>query len=152
MPIFSSPQELHAAINRELGPSEWFEITQDRIDRFAEATDDFQWIHVDAERAADGQFGSTIAHGYLTLSLVPKLIREYYTIEGAAMTVNYGLNRVRFVAPVPVGSRLRARSTIVEVDDVGDAVQVTLRTMIELDGSARPACIVDGVTRIYCKD
>lgn len=149
MPTFSSPQDLRAAINQDLGPSEWFEITQDRIDRFAEATDDFQWIHVDPERAANGPFGSTIAHGYLTLSLVPKLIREYYTVEGAAMTVNYGLNRVRFVSPVPVGSRLRARSTIVEVADVGDAVQVTLRTTIELEGAERPACVVDGVTRVH---
>lgn len=149
MPTFSSPQDLRTAINQELGPSEWFEITQDRIDRFAKATDDFQWIHVDAERAANGPFGSTIAHGYLTLSLVPKLVREYYTIEGAAMTVNYGLNRVRFVSPVPVGSRLRARSSIVEVTDVSDAVQVTLRTTIELEGAERPACVVDGVTRVH---
>jgi acyl dehydratase len=149
LPAFSSPQDLCAAINQELGPSEWLEITQERIDRFAEATDDFQWIHVDAERAANGPFGSTIAHGYLTLSLVPKLVREFYSIEGAAMTVNYGLNRVRFVSPVPVGSRLRARSSIVEVADVGDAVQVTLRTTIELADAERPACVVDGVTRVY---
>jgi acyl dehydratase len=149
LPIFSSPQDLRAAIDKELGPSAWLEITQQRINRFAEATDDFQWIHVDVERAAIGPFGLTIAHGYLTLSLVPKLIREYYIIEGAAMTVNYGSNRVRFVSPVPVGSCLRARSTIVEVADVSAAVQVTLRTTVELDGAERPACVVDGVTRVH---
>ena len=110
MPFFFSPQDLPAAINQELGPSEWLEITQERIDRFAEATDDFQWIHVDTERAANGPFGSMIAQGYLTLSLVPKLVREYYRIEGAAMTVNYGLNRVRFVSPAPAWSVHHSRS------------------------------------------
>ena len=146
---FSSPHELRAAIDQELGPSEWLEITQDRIDQFAEATADFQWIHVDPERAAKGPFGSTIAHGFLTLSLVPMLTRQYYKVEGAAMTINYGLNRVRFVSPVPVGSHVRAGSKIVDVSDFNDAVQVTLRTTIELDGAARPACVVDGVTRVY---
>jgi len=152
MPTFSSPRELRAAIDQELGPSDWLEITQDRIDGFAEATGDHQWIHVDVERAAKGPFGSTIAHGFLTLSLVPMLTRQYYSVENAAMTVNYGLNRVRFVSPVRVGSRLRARSTIVEAADVGDAVQVILRTTIELDGATRPACVVDGVTRVYFRD
>jgi acyl dehydratase len=149
MPVFTSPDELRAAVDQELGPSEWLEITQDRIDRFAEATDDFQWIHVDPERAASGPFGKTIAHGFLTLSLVPKLVRDYYSISGHRMTVNYGLNKVRFVSPVPVGSRLRGRSTVVEVLDVNDAVQVTLRTTIEIEGADRPACVVDGVTRVY---
>jgi len=149
MPVFTSPEMLRAAIDQELGPSDWLEITQERIDRFAEATDDFQWIHVDPERAAGGSFGSTIAHGFLTLSLVPKLVRDYYSISRHRMTVNYGLNRVRFVTPVPVGSRLRARSTIVEVTDVNGAVQVTLRTTIEIEGVERPACVVDGVTRVY---
>lgn len=149
MPVFTSPEELRAAINQELGPSDWLEITQERIDRFAEATDDFQWIHVDPERASKGPFGKTIAHGYLTLSLVPKLVRDYYLISGHKMTVNYGLNKVRFVSPVPVGSRLRARSTIVDLADVNGAVQVTLQTTIDLEGAERPACVVDGVTRIY---
>jgi len=149
MPVFTSPDELRAAISQELGPGEWLEITQKRIDLFAEATDDFQWIHVDSERAAGGPFGKTIAHGFLTLSLVPKLTRDYYSVSGHRMTVNYGLNKVRFVSPVPVGARLRGRSTIVEVLDVNDAVQVTLRTTIELEGTDRPACIVDGVTRVY---
>jgi acyl dehydratase len=148
MPTFSSPDELRAAIGQELGPSEWLEVTQHRIDQFAEATGDFQWIHVDADRAANGPFGSTIAHGFLTLSLVPMLVRQYYSVD-AAMTVNYGLNRVRFVSPVPVGSRLRARSSIVEASDINEAVQVTLRTTIELEGAARPASVVDGVTRVY---
>jgi len=151
MPVFTSSDELRAALDQELGPSEWLEITQDRIDRFAEATDDFQWIHVDPERAASGPFGKTIAHGYLTLSLLPMLVRDYYLISGHRMTVNYGLNKVRFVSPVPVGSRLRGRSTIVDVQDVGSAVQVTLRTTIELEGTDRPACVVDGVARVYFK-
>ena len=149
MPTFQSPNDLRAAIGQELGPSDWLEIKQDRIDQFAEATGDFQWIHVDPSRAAAGPFGSTIAHGYLTLSLVPMLTREYYSVEGATMIVNYGLDRVRFVSPVPVGSRVRARSSIVEAADVKDAVQVTLRTTIELAGTDRPAAVVDGVTRVY---
>ena len=149
MPTFQSPNDLRAAIDQELGPSDWLEIKQDRIDQFAEATGDFQWIHVDPLRAADGPFGATIAHGYLTLSLVPMLTREYYSIDGATMIVNYGLDRVRFVSPVPVGSRVRARSSIVEAADAKDAVQVTLRTTIEIDGTDRPAAVVDGVTRVY---
>jgi acyl dehydratase len=149
MPTFRSPIDLRNAINQELGPSDWLEIKQDRIDQFAEATGDFQWIHVDPSQAAAGPFGSTIAHGYLTLSLVPMLTREYYSVDGATMIVNYGLDRVRFVSPVPVGSRVRARSSIVEAADVKDAVQVTLRTTIELAGSDRPAAVVDGVTRVY---
>jgi len=149
MPTFHSPDDLRKAINQELGPSDWLEIKQDRIDQFAEATGDFQWIHVDPSRAAAGPFGSTIAHGYLTLSLVPMLTREYYSVEGATMIVNYGLDRVRFVSPVPVGSRVRARSNILEAADVKDAVQVTLRTTIELAGTDRPAAVVDGVTRVY---
>jgi acyl dehydratase len=149
MPTFRSPIDLRNAKNQELGPSDWLEIKQDRIDQFAEATGDFQWIHVDPSQAAAGPFGSTIAHGYLTLSLVPMLTREYYSVDGATMIVNYGLDRVRFVSPVPVGSRVRARSSIVEAADVKDAVQVTLRTTIELAGSDRPAAVVDGVTRVY---
>lgn len=149
MPIFTSPEVLRAAIDQDLGPSNWIVIDQERIDRFAQATEDFQWIHVDPERAESGPFGSTIAHGFLTLSLVPRLIREYYAIEGAAMTINYGLDRVRFVTPVPVDARVRARSTVVEVSDAGAAVQVRLRTTIELEGADRPAAVVDGVTRIH---
>jgi acyl dehydratase len=149
MPIFTSPEELRAAVDQELGPSDWLEITQERIDRFAEATDDFQWIHVDPDRAATGPFGKTIAHGYLTLSLVPKLVSDYYSISGHKMTVNYGLNKVRFVSPVSVGSRIRGRSAIVEATEVSDSFQVTLRTTVELEASERPACVVEGVTRIY---
>lgn len=149
MPAFNSPEALRAAIDQDLGPSEWVVVDQERIDRFAQATEDFQWIHVDADLAEAGPFGTTIAHGFLTLSLVPRLIREYYTIEGATMTINYGLDRVRFVTPVTVDSRVRARSTIVEVADAGAAVQVKLRTTIELDGADRPAAVVDGVTRIH---
>lgn len=149
MPVFTSPEELRSAIDQELGPGNWIEVDQARIDRFAEATEDFQWIHVDPDKAAQGPFGKTIAHGFLTLSLVPKLVRDYYLVSGHRMTVNYGLEKVRFVSPVPVGSRLRGRSTIIAVDDVKDAVQVTLRTTVELESSERPACVADGVTRIY---
>lgn len=149
MPVFTSTAELRAAIGQELGPSDWLEIAQERIDQFAAATDDFQWIHVDPERAASGPFKKTIAHGYLTLSLVPSLVRGYYTISGHRMTVNYGLDKVRFVSPVPVGSRIRGRSTLVEVNEVSTATQVILRTTVELEGSEKPACVVDGITRIY---
>ncbi|MBT2384108.1 MaoC family dehydratase, partial [Streptomyces sp. ISL-11] len=108
--IFTSPEELRAAVGEELGPGDWLEVDQKRIDLFAEATGDHQWIHVDAERAAAGPFGTTIAHGYLTLSLLAALVPPLMRAEGARMGINYGLNKVRFPAPVPAGSRLRARA------------------------------------------
>jgi acyl dehydratase len=133
----------------ELGPSNWLEITQDRIDRFADATDDHQWIHVDPERAAEGPFGTTIAHGYLTLSLLVPFSYELLAVEGVRMGINYGLNRVRFPAPVPVGSRLRARFRLEDVTDVDGGVQVTANATIEREGHDKPVCAAELVFRFY---
>ena len=132
--------------------SGWREIAQERIDRFADATDDPQWIHVDPERAAQGPFGTTIAHGFLTLSLVVPLFEEALPpLEGYALTVNYGLNRVRFTAPVPVGSRIRGRFRIEAVDEVPGAAQLTVATTIELEGSDKPACVAEALFRFYTR-
>jgi acyl dehydratase len=149
MKTLSSADDIHAAKGQELGVSDWMTIEQERIDQFAEATGDFQWIHVDAERAKDGPFGATIAHGYLTLSLLPLLTNQIYSIDGARMRVNYGLNKVRFPSPVKVGARVRARSEIIDVTDVADGLQVVLRTAIEVEGAERPACVAEHVGRVY---
>jgi acyl dehydratase len=131
----------------ELGPSEWTEVTQERVNLFADATDDHQWIHVDPERAARGPFGGTIAHGYLTLSLLPALAPV--RVEDASAAINYGLNRVRFPAPVPVGSRIRTTSRIAEVAEVDGGVQVTTVATVEREGSEKPVCVAETVTRYY---
>ena len=147
---FTSPQELLGAVGTDLGATDWVTITQDQIDKFAEATLDNQWIHVDTERAAKGPFGKTIAHGFLTLSLLSHLVSELRRVEGVRMGINYGLNKVRFPAPVPVGSRVRARSTMVSVEPTGDgAVQVVNRVSIEVEGNPKPACVADWVSRFY---
>lgn len=141
---------LEAAVGTELGPTDWFTVGQDRIDGFADATEDHQWIHVDKERAAAGPFGTTVAHGFLTLSLIPYLAGQLRRADGARMGINYGLNRVRFPAPVPAGSRVRARSTLISCDRIGDdAAQLVNRVTIELEGSAKPACVADTVSRVY---
>ncbi|MFF2653481.1 MaoC family dehydratase [Streptomyces sp. NPDC058045] len=147
--IFTSADELRAAIGDRLGPSDWLEIDQRRIDLFAEATGDHQWIHVDPERAKDGPYGTTIAHGYLTLSLLPALTPQLLRIEGSTMGVNYGSNKVRYPSPVPVGSRLRATGVITAVTDVTDAVQFTLRVFLEREGGDLPVCVADAVSRLY---
>ena len=142
--------ELKGLIGQEVGTSSWLTIEQDRIDRFAEATGDHQWIHVDPERAKDGPFGSTIAHGFLTLSLIPGLSWEIYTIEGARLSVNYGLNKLRFITPVKVGSRVRAHLAVANVEDVpGDALQVAMNVTIELEGAEKPAAVAETLTRVY---
>jgi len=142
--------ELKDLVGQDIGASSWVTIEQDRIDKFAEATGDHQWIHVDPERAKDGPFGSTIAHGYLTLSLIPALGWEVYTIEGARLSVNYGLNKLRFITPVKVGSRVRAHLTLAAVDDVpGDALQVATTVVIELEGAEKPAAVAETLARIY---
>ncbi len=133
----------------ELGPSSWLEITQERIDAFAGATDDRQWIHVDPERAASGPFGTTIAHGYLTLSLLVPFAYELLPVEDAGAAINYGLNRVRFPAPVPVGSQIRARFTVDEVTEVEGGVQATMSATVERDGSEKPVCAAELVFRYY---
>lgn len=148
--VVGSVDELRALTGRHLGYSEWLEISQDRVDTFADATDDHQWIHVDPERAAAGPFGTTIAHGYLTLSLLIPMWHEILQYEGLRLGVNYGLNKVRFPAPVPVGSRIRAGATLVSVEDVGnDAVQLVVDFVVEREGSEKPCCIAQGMYRFY---
>lgn len=146
MRILNDRAEIAAASGTELGVSSWTEIHQDRIDMFADATGDRQWIHVDPERAANGPFGATIAHGYLTLSLLPFLGAQVYAFAGDRARVNYGLNRVRFMAPVLVGSKLRNRVEVLEVRDIEKGQQVTLQHTVEIEGSEKPACIAETVT------
>ena len=143
MRTFANLDELVAAKGEHLGTGDWVEITQDRIDTFADATGDHQWIHVDAEKAKAGPFGTTIAHGYLTLSLIPMLGKGIYTVNGISMGINYGLGKVRFPAVVPVGSRVRASAELVDVVDKAQGKQVTVRTTIEIEGGEKPACVAE---------
>jgi acyl dehydratase len=131
------------------GPSSWIEIPQERINAFADATDDHQWIHVDPERAKDGPFGGTIGHGYLTLSLLPSASYEVVPRQGGSMSINYGLNRVRFPSPVPVGSRVRATFEVVDVDKQDWGAQVTMKATIEREGGEKPVCVAEIVFRYY---
>ncbi|MFE1381292.1 MaoC family dehydratase [Streptomyces sp. NPDC058740] len=147
--IFTSAEELRAGVGEQLGHSDWLEIEQKRIDQFADATGDHQWIHVDPERAAAGPFGRTIAHGYLTLSLLPTLVPQIMRIEGMKMGINYGTNKVRFPSPVPVGSRLRATAVLTEVTEAGGGVQVTATVTVEREGGDKPACVAESVSRYY---
>jgi len=140
--------ELHACRGTELPASRWIDVTQQRVNTFADATDDHQWIHVDVTRAvAESPFGGPIAHGYLTLSLLIPLWAETLTVTDADLAVNYGLNKVRFPAPVPVGARIRLRATITDVSAVSDGVQVNVNAVIESDGVAKPVCIAEPVFR-----
>ncbi len=142
--------EIKALTGGDLGRSGWLEITQDRVNTFADATDDHQWIHIDAEKAKDGPFGGTIAHGYLTLSLVIPLFNELLDIRGVTMSVNYGLEKVRFPSPVRVGGRIRLAATVVSVTEVaGNGVQMLLDFTVEVDGSDKPACVARAVYRHY---
>ncbi|MCC5575658.1 MaoC family dehydratase [Microtetraspora sp. AC03309] len=142
--------EIKALTGRDLGRSGWLEITQDRVNTFADATDDHQWIHIDAEKAKGGPFGGTIAHGYLTLSLVIPLFNELLDIRGVTMSVNYGLEKVRFPSPVRVGGRIRLAATVVSVTEVaGNGVQMLLDFTVEVDGSDKPACVARAVYRHY---
>ncbi|KUO11113.1 MaoC family dehydratase [Streptomyces sp. DSM 15324] len=147
--IFTSAEELRAAVGEQLGYTDWLEIDQKRIDLFAEATGDHQWIHVDPERAAAGPFKTTIAHGYLTLSLLPLFGPQLISVENVQMGVNYGTNKVRFPAPVPVGSRLRATATITGVEDVTGGVQVAIAFSVEREGGDKPVCVAESVSRYY---
>ncbi|MFF9865609.1 MULTISPECIES: MaoC family dehydratase [unclassified Streptomyces] len=147
--VFTSAEELRAAVGEQLGHSDWLEVDQKRIDLFAEATGDHQWIHVDPERAATGPFGTTIAHGYLTLSLLPLFVPQIIRVEGMKMGVNYGTNKVRFPSPVPVGSRLRATAALKGVEDAGGGVQVTAVVTVEREGGEKPACVAESVSRYY---
>ncbi|WP_182379419.1 MaoC family dehydratase [Nocardioides sp. WS12] len=130
-----------------LGTSDWLEIDQARIDTFADATGDHQWIHVDAARAADGPFGATIAHGFLTLSLLPPLLNQLYRVDNVRMAVNYGLDKVRFMAPVPVGSKIRLTATVLSVTSLEGAVQSTFESTFEIEGSDKPAAVVHSIVR-----
>ena len=148
--IFESPADLAGSVGQHLGHSDWLEITQDRIDRFADATGDHQWIHVDPERAKAGPFGTTIAHGYLTQSLVNHFLPQIVEVRGISMGVNYGADRVRFPAPVPVGSRIRGSGELVSAAPTKDGgVQAVVRVTVEIDGSERPGCVIDTISRYY---
>jgi acyl dehydratase len=148
--VFAHPDELEKAVGQKLGTSDWLEITQERIDQFAEATGDHQWIHVDPVRAAKGPFGRTIAHGYLTQSLVNFFLPQIVDVRGISMGVNYGADRVRFPAPVPVGSRVRGSAELLEAERTRDgAVQAKIRVTVEIEGSERPGCVIDTISRYY---
>ena len=144
---FAGPDALLSAVGSEFGPTEWITITQDQIDKFAAATLDDQWIHVDTERAKSGPFGTTIAHGYLTLSLASHFLADLVAVDCISMGINYGCERVRFPAPVPVGSRLRGRGEILAVKQLPGGVQTTTRITIEREGGDKPAAIVETVSR-----
>ena len=140
---------LKAMVGQHLGYSEWHEVTQAQVNLFADATGDHQWIHVDVERAKAGPFGGPIAHGYLTLSLAPMLLAEIQQVNGVAMGINYGLNKLRFPSPVPVGSKVRAGVELASVEDVAGGVQVTMATTFEIEGGTKPVCVAEIVFRYY---
>ena len=141
--------ELNAHVGQELGVSDWYKVTQDVIDRFAEVTQDFQWIHVDVEKAKETPFGGTIAHGLFTLSLGPKFSYEILDIQGFAFGVNYGYDKVRFPAPLPVGSKVRMRATLTKVDEVPGGVQFTVTQTFEREGSDKPVCVAESLARAF---
>jgi acyl dehydratase len=148
--IFNTPAELKDAVGKHLGHSAWLVIEQDRINLFADATGDHQWIHVDPEKAKDGPFGACIAHGYLTLSLVNMFLPQIVEVRGIRMGVNYGTDKVRFPAPVPVGSKVRGGGELVSAEDIkGGAVQTVIRVTVEIEGNERPGCVVDTISRFY---
>lgn len=147
--IFERPQALLTAVGEKFGPTEWISIEQNRIDMFAEATEDRQWIHVDTEKAATGPFGATIAHGYLTLSLVNHFLPQLLDVQRFSMGVNIGVDKLRFLSPVVVGSRIRGVGELVSVEEVKGAIQSVVRVTIEIEGKDKPACIVDTISRYY---
>jgi acyl dehydratase len=148
--VITSIDDAVAAVGQPLGVSDWKEIDQKRVEAFADVTEDHQWIHVDVDRAAaESPYGGTIAHGFLTLSLIPVLCQQNYRVENRKMGINYGLNKVRFLAPVGVGSRVRVRSELLDVTKVADdIVNLTIRNTVELDGSEKPAAVADMITRV----
>jgi acyl dehydratase len=145
MRVFATFDELNAAIGEDLGTSDWLEVTQERVDAFADATGDHQWIHVDVARAKAGPFGGTIAHGYLTLSLLPQFGVQIFGLETPGAKLNYGVNKVRFPSPVKVGARIRARASIAEVTDVPAGKQLVVKFVIEIEDQDKPACVADTV-------
>ncbi len=149
MRVFTSLDDVASAANTEIGVSDWIAVDQDRINAFADATLDHQWIHVDVEQAASGPFGATIAHGFLTLSLLPHLFETAFDIADVRMGVNYGLNRVRFMAPVRVGSRLRGRFKLLSYEPLPGGAQLVAEATLELQGEAKPACVAESVSRRF---
>ena len=149
--LLESPQALRQLIGRQIGVTEWMLLTQERIQQFAEVTDDRQWIHLERERARrESPYGTTVAHGFLTLSLLSSLLRQALQIrEGARMSINYGLNRVRFPAPVPAGAKIRARFTLRSVEEVPGALEVVLDATVETEGANKPCCVAEWVLRYY---
>jgi len=147
--VFDRPQDLTGAEGTQLGPTEWLAIDQARVDGFAEVTEDRQWIHVDVERAKAGPFGGTIAHGYLTMSLVNHFLPQLIEVRGFTHAVNVGADRLRFLNPVRVGARIRGRGEIVGVEEVKGAVQSVVRVTVEIEGEDKPACVVDTISRYY---
>ena len=146
--VFDGVDSVKAAVGEQLGWSEWVTVTQDQVNRFADATGDHQWIHIDVERAKDGPFGGTIAHGYLTLSMASFFLPQIARYEGFTMAINYGVDKVRFVAPVLVGKRIRAGAEMMEVTDVkGGGIQTKVLITIEIEGSEKPACAIESISR-----
>ncbi len=149
MRVFDGIAEFEGAVGEHLGVSEWHTVTQEQIDLFADATGDHQWIHVDPHKAAKGPFGSTVAHGYLTVSLIPRLATEIFEVRGLRMAVNYGSNKVRFPSPVPADSRIRASAELVAVTRGASGAQATVRVTVERDGSDKPACVAEVVSVLF---
>jgi acyl dehydratase len=147
--VFNGIDDLKSKVGEEIGVSAWREVTQDDIDRFAEVTGDDQWIHVDPDRAKDTPFGGTIAHGFFTLSLAPRFSYDLWTLEGVAMALNYGLNKMRFPSPLPVGSKVRMRVTVQSVEDIPGGAQLTMLNTFEREGGDKPVCVAESLTRVY---
>lgn len=147
--IFDNPHDLLGTAGQPIGPTGWLTIEQQRVDRFADATNDHQWIHVDVERARSGPFGGTIAHGYLTMSLASYFLEQMIDVRGYTHGVNVGTDRVRFLNPVKVGARVRGRGEIVSVEERSGGVQSTIRVTIEIEGEEKPACVIDTISRYY---
>jgi acyl dehydratase len=145
--VFDGLDEFAAAKGSQFGPTEWLTITQERVNLFADATDDHQWIHVDPEKAAGGPFGGTIAHGLLTLSLLPHFSHQLYQVKGITLAVNYGYNKVRFITPVKVGARIRARGEVTAINKLEGAVQGTTTITVEIEGSEKPAAVAESIIR-----
>lgn len=147
--IFATPAALLDAVGENFGPTEWVTIEQERIDLFAQATDDHQWIHVDPERAKDGPFGSTIAHGYLTMSLVNRFLPDLVEVRGVSMGINIGTDTLRFLNPVRTGSRIRGAGELVKAEEAKGGIQAVVRVTVEIEGEEKPACVVDTISRFY---
>jgi acyl dehydratase len=147
--VIDGGADLRARAGDELGVSDWYEVTQAAVDAFAACTEDFQWIHVDVDRARESEAGTTIAHGLLTLSLGPRFNHEIFRVEGFRQALNYGYEKVRFPAPVPVNSKLRMRAELVKVDDIAGGVQFTIKQTYEIEGGEKPVCVAESVSRVY---